>query len=428
MAKTAGQEEPVGAGGGALEPAAGAGEPDALRAGDLAAAGGEGGTRATDEEVDEALDRRVPLAVKVGIGAALLAIVVVSFALGRYPITPAELVQTLPAVANNALADFLAYTQLLVPSFDGGIHLQPAGQSIGQMLGVSIAQVPVDQNVATALLNIRLPRILVVLLAGAALAVAGASYQGMFKNPLVSPDILGASAGASLGACLALLWDMPNVMVQLFAFCGALLAVGGAVWINRMVNRYDAILGLVLGGMLVSTLFQSGTSLVKFMADANDKLPTITFWLMGSFASVNERDFAMVVVPMLLGFTLLMAQRWKLNVLSFGEEEARSLGINTRRVRTIVIFASTLVVACSVAVSGIVGWVGLVIPHLARAIVGPNYRVLLPTSMLIGAGYLLLVDDLCRLLSTVEFPIGILTSILGVPFFIFIFRRNMKGW
>ena len=281
---------------------------------------------------------------------------------------------------------------------------------------------------ATALTNIRLPRILVVMLVGAALAVAGASYQGMFKNPLVSPDILGASAGASFGACLALLFDMSNMMVQLFAFIGAMVAVGGAVWMNKMVNKYDALLGLVLGGMLVTTLFQSFTSLVKFMADANDKLPAITFWLMGSFSRIDQVDLAMIVAPMAIGFGLLLLERWKLNVLSFGEEEARSLGVNTARVRLIVIFASTLIVACSVAVAGIVGWVGLVIPHLARSIVGPNYKVLLPTSMFIGAGYLLIVDDLCRLMASTEVPIGILTAIIGVPFFIFIFRRNIKGW
>ncbi len=352
----------------------------------------------------ESLDRKVKPWIKVAIGATLLGIVVISFALGRYPISPVELVTTLAALANNAFADFAAN------------------------FGLAIPYAEVNQQMATALMNIRLPRILVVMLVGAALAVAGASYQGMFKNPLVSPDILGASAGASFGACLALLFDLSNAMVQLFAFVGAMVAVGGAVWMNKMVNKYDALLGLVLGGMLVTTLFQSFTSLVKFMADANDKLPAITFWLMGSFSRIDQMDLAMIVVPMLAGFGLLMLERWKLNVLSFGEEEARSLGVNTARVRLIVIFASTLIVACSVAVAGIVGWVGLVIPHLARSIVGPNYKVLLPTSMFIGAGYLLVVDDLCRLMASTEIPIGILTAIIGVPFFIFIFRHNIKGW
>lgn len=360
---------------------------------------------AADARAEAALNKHVSLPVKLALGAALLAVMVASFALGRYPVSPPELVYTLWALANNWLDGVLS---------GWGIHV--------------LSQAEIDPAVATALVNIRLPRILVVVLAGAALAVAGASYQGMFKNPLVSPDILGASSGASFGACLALLLDLSNLYVQLFAFVGAMVAVGGAVWMNKMVNKYDTILGLVLGGMLVSTLFESGTSLIKFMADSNDKLPAITFWLMGSFSRVDQNDFLVVVVPMLFGFALLMMERWKLNVLSFGEEEAKSLGINTKRVQLVVIFASTLIVACSVAVSGIVGWVGLVIPHLARAIVGPNYKVLLPASMFIGASYLLIIDNVSRLLTTVEIPIGILTAILGVPFFIFIFRHNMKGW
>ena len=265
------------------------------------------------------------------------------------------------------------------------------------------------------------------MLVGAALSTAGASYQGMFRNPLTSPDLLGASAGASLGACLALLLNMSGEMVQLFAFIGGMTAVGLAVMFNRVVD-YDPTLGLVLAGILVSTLFQSGTSLIKFMADANDKLPTITFWLMGSFAAIDLTDLVMLLAPMAIGFGVLISQAWKLNVLSFGDEEARAMGVNTRRTRLLVIFAATLITSISVSVAGIVGWIGLVIPHLARAVVGPNYKVLLPTSMFIGATYLLLVDDIARLIATVEIPIGILTAILGVPFFVIIFRHNMRGW
>ncbi len=342
------------------------------------------------EQAEEAFGSKVPLWAKIAIPVGLLAIFLVSFALGKYGISPIDLVQTI-------WYHYVDPSKIVDPKFEKVIF------------------------------NIRLPRIGVVLLAGAALAVAGASYQGMFKNPLVSPDLLGASAGASLGACLALLLNMPNIMVQVFAFIGGMTAVGMAVLLNRVI-KYDAILGLVLGGILVSTLFQSGTSLIKFMADADDKLPTITFWLMGSFADVNQRDFFMVLIPMILGFVLLLSQRWKLNVLSFGDEEARSMGINTGLTRVIVIFASTLLTSLSVAVAGVVGWIGLVIPHLARAVVGPNYRVLLPTSMVIGAGFLLLVDDIARLVASVEIPIGILTSILGVPFFVIIFMYNMRGW
>lgn len=324
----------------------------------------------------------------------LVVLVLVSFALGRYGITPGQLVDCIQA-------------RLFDPSrFDVDEELN---------------------RVDRVLFNVRLPRVLLVVLVGAALSVSGASYQGMFKNPLVSPDILGSSAGASLGACLAMLLNLSNEYIMLFAFLGGFLAVGCAVWLNRIV-KYDAILGLVLGGILVSSLFSSGTSLIKFMADAQDKLPSITFWLMGSFSSTNTDQLVVALFPMVAGFVILMLQSWKLNVLSFGDEEARSMGINTGLTRLIVIFASTLLASTSVAVSGIVGYVGLVIPHLTRALVGPNYKVLLPTSMLVGASYLLIIDNIARMVGAIEIPIGILTSILGIPFFVVIFKRQAKGW
>ncbi len=377
---------------------------------------------------ERAFNKKIPLFVKVSIVVALVAIFFISFALGRYSISPVEWFE---GVGDHILAYANGWWD--IPGWWSDVCNWWVCLFTGQTFHSTTALLTPDTSYITdpkmeaALFNIRFPRICLVMLVGAALAVAGASYQGMFKNPLVSPDILGASAGASLGACLALLFDMPNYMVQLFAFGGGMIAVGMAMWLNRLV-KYDPILGLVLGGILVSTLFQSGTSLIKLVADSTDKLPTITFWLMGSFASVTDDDMWAVLLPMIGGFVILLLESWKLNVLSFGDEEARSMGINTRRTRAIVIFASTLIVSCSVAVSGIVGWVGLVIPHLARALVGPNYRVLLPTSMLVGASYLLVVDDIARLVSSIEIPIGILTAILGVPFFVVIFRHNMRGW
>lgn len=341
------------------------------------------------EAAEHTFRSKVTFRVKLLIALAVVAAFFLSFMMGKYAMTPMEVVQTF-------------WAHFFDPS-------------------------AIDPKMDRVLFRIRLPRVLVVMLVGAALAVAGASYQGMFKNPLTSPDLLGASAGASLGACLALLWNMSGEYVQLFAFFGGMLAVGMAVWLNRLVD-YDPTLGLVLAGILVSTLFQSGMSMVKFLADADDKLPTITFWLMGSFASVDFDDLLRCLPLMLIGFAILLSQAWKLNVLSFGDEEARAMGVRTRRTRLLVIFASTLITSASVAVAGIVGWIGLVIPHLARSIVGPNYKVLLPTSMFVGAVYLLLVDDIARLAMTVEVPIGILTAILGVPFFVVIFKHNMKGW
>ncbi|MDR0518712.1 MAG: iron ABC transporter permease [Clostridiales Family XIII bacterium] len=312
-------------------------------------------------------------------------------------------------------------------SFLLGRYFAPPASVAEEISRLALGDAAGDPKLATALFNIRFPRIVVVTLVGMALSVAGASYQGMFKNPLVSPDLLGASAGASFGACLALLLNLGNEFIQIFAFVAGLAAVGLVMLLNRVV-RGDALLGLILGGILVGTLFTSGTSIIKLVADADDKLPAITFWLMGSFAGVTLNDVLPLFVPMAIGFVLVLTQRWNLNAMSFGEDEARALGVNTKAVRALVILGATLLTASSIAVAGVIGWIGLVVPHLTRALVGPNYRILLPTTMLTGAIFLLIVDNFARLLYSVEIPIGLLTSILGVPFFIFIYRKNLRGW
>ena len=283
-----------------------------------------------------------------------------------------------------------------------------------------------NANMETTLFNIRLPRVLTVLIVGGGLSMAGASYQGMFKNPMVSPDILGASAGAGFGACIAMLLDMPTMIIQLFSFCTGLFAVFVAMNATKKLSR-DPLLGLVLGGIMTSTLFSSGTSAMKLLADAEDKLPMITFWLMGSFNTINKIRLASILVPMAVSFFVLFAMRWYLNILSFGEEEARSLGVKTERIRRLVIIASTLITASSVSVCGMVGWIGLVIPHVGRALVGPNFKRLIPICAILGSTFLLLVDNVARCTFTVELPIGILTSFIGVPFFFFIFKYNTKG-
>ncbi len=351
---------------------------------------------------------------------ALMGVALISFGLGRYFVAPAEIVRATGEQLHQLTLDLGAFLQSIANWFD--VTFNGAKSVTAQSPSVIV-----DLKANAALFNIRFPRIVVVVLVGMALSVAGAAYQGMFKNPLVSPDLLGASAGASFGACLALLLNYGNELIQLFAFLGGMTAVFLVMWLNKMV-RSDAILGLILGGILVGTLFSSGTSIIKLVADADDKLPAITFWLMGSFASITVRDMLTILVPMLAGFSILLSQRWSLNVLSFGEDEAKSLGVNTTRTRTLVIIGATLLTSCSVAIAGVIGWIGLVVPHLTRAIVGPNYKILLPTTMLVGSIFLLLVDNFARLLYSVEIPIGLLTSILGVPFFAFIYRKNMKGW
>ena len=348
---------------------------------------------------------KISLVKKLLIAAAVLAAFFISFMLGQFPMTPVEIVQTVAGY---------------IPKW---FNYMLAGLS-----DPTVFDVPIDlTKQERVLFNIRLPRILLVMLVGAALSAAGAAYQGMFKNPLTSPDLLGASNGAALGACIGLLLGLAGEYVQIFAFVGGLVAVALVVLLNKLVD-YEPTLSLVLAGILVSSLFSAGMSLIKFMADADDKLPTITFWLMGSFSSVDMSDFLVVLIPMAIGFAMLIIESWKLNVLSFGDEEARAMGVNTKHVRFIVILASTLITSASVAIAGVVGWIGLVIPHLARAIVGPNYKALLPTAMFVGAVFLLIVDNFARLMATVEIPIGILTAILGVPFFVVIFKRNMRGW
>lgn len=272
---------------------------------------------------------------------------------------------------------------------------------------------------AAVVLNVRLPRILAAALIGAALSVAGVSYQGMFRNPMVSPDLLGASTGAGFGAALALLLSMNYFAVTLSAFLFGLAAVMLAYLISRR-SRMDITLSMVLAGMMISSLFTSGTSLIKLLADTESQLPAITYWLMGSLTSVRGRDVRFAALLVLLGILPLLLLRWRINLLTLSEAEARSMGVDTRRLRLTVIFCATLMTAASVSISGMIGWVGLVIPHFCRMIFGYDYRRLLPASALLGGAFLMLVDDLARTIATSEIPLGILTSFVGAPVFLYL--------
>ncbi|MGD9677401.1 MAG: FecCD family ABC transporter permease [Vulcanibacillus sp.] len=280
----------------------------------------------------------------------------------------------------------------------------------------------------TVIFNIRLPRILGAILVGAALSVAGTAYQGIFKNPLVSPDILGASAGAGFGAALAIILSMNNLGIQIMAFAFGLLAVFTTYLISSRFKKSDITLILILSGILIGTLFSSFISLLKYVADPYEKLPAITFWLMGSLSRITMDDIYFIIIPVVIGIVPLYLVKWRLNIMAFGDEEAQTLGINTKRIRFIVILTSTLLTASVVSISGIIGWVGLLVPHLARMLVGPNYKVLLPASLLIGSSYLLLVDTLARMILPVEIPLGILTSIIGAPVFIYLLAYSRRGW
>ncbi|MEQ8174085.1 MAG: iron ABC transporter permease [Syntrophomonadaceae bacterium] len=278
-------------------------------------------------------------------------------------------------------------------------------------------------NLQTAIFEIRLPRILLTLLVGMSLSVSGAVFQGVFRNPLVSDHILGVSNGASLGAAAALLLGAPISVVQLAAFISGMAAVGMTYSVSR-IYKTTSTLTLVLSGIIVGGLFSALVSLMKSVADPLDKMPAIVFWLMGSFAKISSDDLTYSVPIMLASLIILWLVRWRLNVLAMGEEEARSLGMNVEAFRVVLIVLCTLATSTAVAISGVIGWVGLVIPHVARILVGPDHKDLIPVSISLGGTYLVLMDDLARSLTTAEISIGILTAIIGAPFFAYLLRKG----
>jgi len=275
----------------------------------------------------------------------------------------------------------------------------------------------------TVVLSIRLPRVLLACLVGGGLSAAGAAYQGVFTNPLASPDILGASSGAAFGAALALLLRLPGQWVTGLAFVAALLAVGLSYAVGGRASG-RLVINLILAGIMVGALFTAGTSLAKLAADPTDQLPAITYWLMGSLAAAKMRDVLFLLPPLLLGLVPLLLLRWRLNLLTVEDESARAMGVNTSALRLVAILCGTLITAAAVSVSGTIGYVGLIVPHLCRSLAGADYRRLLPASLLSGALFLLAVDGLARTLFTVEIPLGIVTALVGLPFFLWILLRK----
>ena len=316
------------------------------------------------------------------LGAVFLAVLLGSLLVGRYALSPGQLVQMLWTRITGGAADW-----------------------------------PIsDDKVVFA---VRLPRVAAAALVGAALAVSGAAYQGMFRNPMVSPDILGASTGAGFGAAVAILLGAGYFGISAAAFCCGLLAVAAA-WLVSRLSKADQAVSLILVGMMISSLFSAGTSFVKLVADTQQQLPAITYWLMGSLSSIKDKDVVFLAIPVALGMIPLFFLRWRMNLLTVGEEEAQSMGVNTRRLRGAVIVCATLLTSASVAVSGMIGWVGLVIPHFCRMLFGYDYRRLIPAGALFGAAFLLAVDDIARLVTTGELPLGILTAFVGAPLFLYL--------
>lgn len=324
------------------------------------------------------MNRRLRILV---LAIVFVVVAVVSLGIGRYPISPIRVVQTL---------------------LGGGNAQEKA-----------------------VVLKIRLPRIIAATLIGAGLALAGQTMQMIFRNPLVSPDVLGTSTAAGFGASISLLLGMSTLAVTVNAFIFGVASVV-LVWAIGSRVKGEQTMGLILIGMVVSSLFSAGTSFVKLIADPNNILPAITYFLMGSLAGCSFQDLQIIAVPMVISFATLLLVSWKLNILSLSEDEAKSLGVNTRLLRSVAIGASTLMTASAVAVSGQIGWVGLIVPHMARRITGSNATYSLPASMLFGATFLIIVDNVSRTATTAEIPIGILTAFIGAPFFLYLILKENR--
>lgn len=330
---------------------------------------------------------------------------------------------------SHAIIAGLAVFMVIVTSVSlmlGRFPIAP-DQALGMILSTFL---PIEQTWTaqqeSLFFNVRLPRILLALMIGACLSVAGAAFQGTFQNPLVSPDILGASQGAAFGAALAILTVGGAMATSTFAFVFAMVTVFCVLLISNHAKG-NRVLVVVLAGVMVSNLFQSGVSFCKLVADPADDLPAITYWLMGSLSGVTDlSEVGRAAIPMAIGMAVLFALRWRINILTMGDDEASTMGINAKQTRYIVLLAATLVTAASVSVSGIIGFVGLVVPHLTRMIVGSDYRKLIPASALLGASFLLIVDNVSRLATTSEIPIGILTAFVGAPFFLYLITRKKK--
>lgn len=330
--------------------------------------------------------------------------------------------------ARRAVLWMITLSVLLIALFLFSFVLGRYDVPVWQVARILINEViPLDAtwaaNMRTAVINIRLPRIALACLVGCCLSLAGTAYQSVFQNPMAAPDILGASSGACFGAALAILLGFSRGGITIAAFVFSLSTVA-LVYLIGSRTRGSRSVSILLAGVMVSSLFSAGTSYIKLVADPSNELPAITYWLMGSLSGARLKDVGAAVIPMLIGIIPLLLLRWRINILTLGDEEAATLGVNTNRLRMIVILCATFLTAASVAVSGMIGWVGLVIPHMSRKLVGNDCRYLLPTSMIMGAGFLLLVDNLSRNLLSTEIPIGILTAFIGAPFFIYLMTRR----
>lgn len=338
------------------------------------------------------IDPKIKTFYAIGIDLALLALllvcVIIALCAGKYPITPAESLSVI----------------------------------FGELFGTGGDYSDMTRNVV---IGLRVPRIIASVLCGMMLAMSGVSYQSIFKNPLVSPDFLGVSNGACIGAAIAILMGLSGLTLSAFAFAGGILAVCITVMIPTAMKSNSNIM-LVLSGVIVGGAMSSILGFIKYVADPETELAAITYWTMGSFSYVKIEEIASVIWIMLIPAVVLFALSWWLDILSMGESEAKTLGANIVVVRNLAIACATLMTASSVCISGTIGWIGLVIPHFARMIVGPNNTKLIPTAGLMGGIFLLLVDTITRTISLAEMPVSILTGLIGAPFFAILLYRQRK--
>lgn len=335
-------------------------------------------------------DDRRALAVHTVLAVLLVLVSFVSLSLGRFEISLAETCRVLLSVVLPIQPDWTPQAEAVI-------------------------------------LDVRLPRVVAGILVGSGLALSGAAFQGMFRNPLVSPHLLGVASGAGFGAALAILVGARFVLIEAVSFTCGLVAVG-FTWLLSRTSRGTPILMLVLSGIVVGALFGALTSLVKYVADPLNRMPAITFWLLGSLNAVALPDLVVAGPVFIVASAVLLLIRWRINLLALGEEDARALGVRTERMKATIVVCATVITATAVSISGIIGWIGLVIPHMGRLVVGPDHKHLLPASWLIGASYLVIVDLASRTLLGAEIPIGILTAVVGAPVFAYLLRRNRTGW
>jgi iron complex transport system permease protein len=333
------------------------------------------------------------------------------------------------ALARAWVLPLLLLVAIVLLSLGVGRYPVPPGEIL-RIVGAKLAGLPsgVSETAETVIWQVRLPRVGAGLLVGAALAASGAVYQGLFRNPLVSPDILGVSAGASLGAVAGIFLSLSVVAIQALAFAGGLIAVALVYLVGSAARGRDPVLVLVLAGVAIGALLGACISLLKVLADPYNQLPAITFWLLGSLASVTRGDLVSILPAVVLGLIPMVLLRWRMNLMTLDDEEARALGVETARLRLVLIASATLMTAAAVSISGIIGWIGLLVPHVARALAGPDFARLLPAALMLGGGYLVAVDTLARTMAPIEVPLGILTAAIGAPFFLWLLLTARQGW